>query len=205
MATDPFPQRLPTLDRLGVTDPFNVSSFEIATEWLHTFSAAIAQNDTSAVSDLFLKDGFWKDVIALTWDLRTFEGRKDIKKLLDACFIATGLNELCLLQEPLKEPVLQKVCDDLVWLRFCFGFRTKHGKGTAVVYLVPLPDSKWKAYSMLTCLDSLTDFPHKVGPLRNDCIGLEENQREETEFESFFSSDSLIVCSPFFLFFVLSY
>ncbi|KAG2073998.1 FAD/NAD(P)-binding domain-containing protein [Suillus decipiens] len=187
MATDPFPQRLPTLDRLGVTDPFNVSSSEIATEWLNAFSAAIAQNDTSAVSNLFLEDGFWKDVIALTWDLRTFEGRKDIKKLLDARLIATGLNELCLLQEPLKEPVLQKVYDDLVWLRFCFGFRTKHGKGTAVVYLVPLPDSKWKAYSLLTCLDSLTDFPHKLGPLRNSEAehgGWEEKRQKETDFSN---------------------
>ena len=40
--------------------------------------------------------------------------------------------------------------------------KTKHGKGTGVVYLVPLPDSKWKAYPLLTCLDSLTEFPEKV-------------------------------------------
>jgi len=51
---------------------------------------------------------------------------------------------------------------DLAWVRFYFGFTTKHGKGTGVVYLVPLPDSKWKAYSLLTCLDSLTEFPEKV-------------------------------------------
>ncbi|KAG2073996.1 FAD/NAD(P)-binding domain-containing protein [Suillus decipiens] len=184
MVINTFSQRLPTLDRLGVTDPFNVSSSEVATEWLNAFSAAISQNDTAAVVDLFLDDGFWKDVIALTWDLRTFEGRKDIKRLLDARLAATGLHELCLSQESLKEPVLQKVYDDLVWLRFCFGFSTKHGKGTAVVYLVPLPDSKWKAYSLLTCLDSLTDFPQKVGPLRNGRSGSEEKRREETEFSN---------------------
>ncbi|KAG2364044.1 hypothetical protein BDR07DRAFT_1280627 [Suillus spraguei] len=182
MATDPFPQRLPTLDRLGVTDPSDVSSSEVATEWLDVFSAAITQSDAAAILDLFLEDGFWKDVIALTWDLRTFEGRKDIRRLLDARLIATGLHELCLLQEPLKKPVLQKVYEDLVWLRFCFGFSTKHGKGTAVVYLVPLPGSKWKAYSLLTCLDLLTDFPHKISPLRNDRSSLEEERREEIEF-----------------------
>ncbi|KAG1897597.1 uncharacterized protein F5891DRAFT_957094 [Suillus fuscotomentosus] len=185
MATDSFPQRLPTLDRLGVTDPSNVSSSGVATEWLNTFSAAITQSDTAAVVDLFLEDGFWKDVIALTWDFRTFEGRKDIKKLLDAHLVATGLDELRLLQEPLNEPVLQKVYHDFVWLRFCFGFTTKHGKGTAVVYLVPLPDSKWKAYTLLTCLNSLTNFPQKLGPLRNreaDHGSWEEKRRQETEF-----------------------
>ena len=40
--------------------------------------------------------------------------------------------------------------------------KTKHGKGTGVVYLVPLPDSKWMAYPLLTCLDSLTELPEKV-------------------------------------------
>jgi len=40
--------------------------------------------------------------------------------------------------------------------------KIKHGKGTGVVYLVPLPDLKWKAYPLLTCLDSLTEFPEKV-------------------------------------------
>jgi len=33
-------------------------------------------------------------VIALTWDLRTFEGMKDIKKLLDARLAATDLREI---------------------------------------------------------------------------------------------------------------
>lgn len=162
MATDPFPQQLPTLDRLGVTDLSNVSPSEAATEWLSVFSAAITQNDVEAVVDLFLEDGFWKDVIALTWDLRTFEGKKDIKKLLDARLAATDLHEIHLSEEPFREPVLQKVFPDLAWVRFCFVFTTKHGKGTGVVYLVPLPDSKWKAYSLLTCLDVLTDFPEKV-------------------------------------------
>ncbi|KAG1735979.1 hypothetical protein EDB19DRAFT_1830067 [Suillus lakei] len=187
MATDPFPQRLPTLDRLGVTDPSNVSPSEVATEWLNAFSAAIAQSDTAAVTDLFLEDGFWKDVIALTWDFRTFEGRKDIKKLLDARLAATGLHELCLLQEPLNEPALQKVYHDFVWLRLCFGLTTKHGKGTGVVYLVPLPGSKWKACTLLTCLNALTDFPQKLGPLKSkeaDHGSWEEKRRQETEFSN---------------------
>ncbi|KAJ8596565.1 FAD/NAD(P)-binding domain-containing protein [Rhizopogon salebrosus TDB-379] len=187
MATDPFPQRLPTLDRLGVTDLSSVSPSEAATGWLSVFSAAITQNDVEAVVDLFLEDGFWKDVIALTWDLRTFEGKKDIKKLLDARLAATGLHEIHLSEEPFREPVLQKVFPDLAWVRFCFVFTTKHGKGTGVVYLVPLPDSKWKAYSLLTCLDVLTDFPEKVGPLRNnkaDHGTWETNRRQEVEFSN---------------------
>ncbi|OAX32563.1 FAD/NAD(P)-binding domain-containing protein [Rhizopogon vinicolor AM-OR11-026] len=187
MATDPFPQQLPTLDKLRVTDLSNVSASEVATEWLDAFSAAITQSDVGAVVDLFLDDGFWKDVIALTWDLRTFEGRNDIAKLLDARLAVTNLREIRLLQEPLREPELRKLFPDFAWVRFCFGFTTMHGKGTGVVYLVPLPDSTWKAYSLLTCLDMLTDFPEKVGSLTNskaDDGTWEENRRQEIEFSS---------------------
>ncbi|OAX33329.1 FAD/NAD(P)-binding domain-containing protein [Rhizopogon vinicolor AM-OR11-026] len=187
MATDPFPQQLPTLDKLGVTDLSNVSPSEVATEWLDAFSAAITQSDVGAVVDLFLEDGFWKDLIALTWDLRTFEGRNDITKLLDARLAVTGLRELQLLEDPLREPVLRKLLPDLALVRFCFGFTTMHGKGTSVVHLAPLPDSTWKAYVLLTCLDALTDFPEKVGPLRNSQTNhgtLEESRHQEIEFSS---------------------
>ncbi|OJA09278.1 hypothetical protein AZE42_01993, partial [Rhizopogon vesiculosus] len=132
MATDPFHQRLPTLDKLGVTDLSNISPPEVASEWLDAFSAAITQSDVGAIVNLFLEDGFWKDVIALTWDLRTFEGRNDITKLLDARLAVTGLREIRLLEEPLREPVLEKLFPDLAWVRFCFEFTTKHGKGTGV-------------------------------------------------------------------------
>ncbi|OJA11571.1 hypothetical protein AZE42_07113 [Rhizopogon vesiculosus] len=156
MASDPFPQRLPTLDRLGVTDLPNVSPSEVASEWLDAFSAAITQSDVGAIVNLFLEDGFWKDVIALTWDLRTFEGRNDITKLLDARLAVTSFREIRLLEEPLCEPELRKLFPDLAWVRFCFGFITMHGKGTGVVYLVPLPDSTWKAYSLGTLARTCT-------------------------------------------------
>ncbi|KAG2364038.1 hypothetical protein BDR07DRAFT_1482899 [Suillus spraguei] len=187
MATEPFPQRLPTLDRLGVTDPSNVSSSEVATEWLSAFSAAITQNNTAAVAGLFLENGFWKDVVALTWDLRTFEGRKDIKRLLDARLTATGLHDLCLLQEPLKEPVLQKVDHDLVWLRFCFGFATKHGKGTRSFISFPFQIQSGRPTCGFTFLHEHLLTMGKLGPLRNSEAehgGWEEKRQQETDFSN---------------------
>jgi hypothetical protein len=43
MATDPFPELsdYPTLDQLGVPNPFNLSPSEAVMEWLKAFSAAI--------------------------------------------------------------------------------------------------------------------------------------------------------------------
>ncbi|KAF8133236.1 hypothetical protein EV363DRAFT_1397474 [Boletus edulis] len=169
MSDDPFPQQLPTLGRLGVGEPTLTSATEVAevaTAWFNTFSSAVASYDIAAILDLFLDDGFWKDTLALTWDFRTIEGRDAIKNLLDHRLAPTGFVDLRLSQEPFLAPRLLKLFPDLVLLRLSFEFGTKVGRGTAVCHLVPVPGSRWKAYSLYTCLQSLNDFPEQIGPLR---------------------------------------
>ncbi|KIJ18436.1 hypothetical protein PAXINDRAFT_167040, partial [Paxillus involutus ATCC 200175] len=184
MSNDPFPQQLPTLQRLGVDDPADVSAVDAATAWFEAFSSAVASSDIEGILDLFLDDGFWKDILALTWDLRTIEGRDAIKNLLDNRLVPTGLVDLRLNHEALRAPEIQRLFPDLVLLRLCFEFGTKVGKGTAVCYLVPIPGSKWKAYSLFTCLESLNDFPEQIGPLRKRTTEhgtWEERRRQEVE------------------------
>jgi cation diffusion facilitator CzcD-associated flavoprotein CzcO len=161
-----------------------VSATDVATAWFEAFSSAVTSSDIAAILDLFLDDGFWKDILALTWDIRTIEGRDAIKNLLDHRLAPTGLRDLRLSHEPLRAPELQQIVPNLVLLRLCFAFETKVGKGTAVCYLAPAPGSKWKAYSLFTCLESLNDFPEQIGPLRKRTIEhgtWEEKRRQEVE------------------------
>lgn len=162
MSNDPYPQHLPTLERLGVDEPIVTSATEVATAWFDAFSSAVASSDIAAIIDLFLVDGFWKDTLALTWDFRTIEGRDAIKNLLDHRLAPTGLVDLRLSHEPLRAPEIQKIFPDLFLLRLTFDFQTKVGKGTGVCYLAPVPGAKWKAYTLYTCLHSLNDFPELV-------------------------------------------
>ncbi|KAH7889081.1 hypothetical protein F5I97DRAFT_2006620 [Phlebopus sp. FC_14] len=185
MSADPFPQQLPTLHRLGVDDPTGISPTEVASVWFDAFSNAIASSDVVAVLDLFLDDGFWKDVLALTWDFRTLEGRDAIKNLLDHRLYPTGLSDLRLCRDHLREPELQKMFPDLVLLRLCFEFGTRVGKGVAVCYLAPVPSSTWKAYTICTCLESLSEFPEQIGHLRKQTGEhgtWDEKRRQETDF-----------------------
>ncbi|KIK79465.1 hypothetical protein PAXRUDRAFT_161238 [Paxillus rubicundulus Ve08.2h10] len=184
MSSDPFPQQLPTLQRLGVDDPTDVSAADVAIAWFEVFSSAVASSDIAGILDLFLDDGFWKDILALTWDLRTIEGRDGIKNLLENRLVPTGLVNLRLNDEDLHAPEIQRLFPDLVLLRLCFEFGTKVGKGTAVCYLVPIPGSKWKAYSLFTCLESLNDFPEQVSSLPRSIVEhgtWEEERRQEKE------------------------
>jgi putative flavoprotein involved in K+ transport len=51
--------------------------------WLSEFSDALASNDTTEAAALFTGDCFWRDLIAFTWNIRTFEGREEITEMLD--------------------------------------------------------------------------------------------------------------------------
>lgn len=153
---------LPTLERLGVDAPSDVSVEQVATRWFAAFSAAARENDVTAITALFTDDGNWKDILALTWDLRTLVGKDAITRMLHARLAPSAMTDLRLLHDALKEPTLQRPWPDLVFLRLYFGFRTKVGQGTGIAYLVPLPRGDWKAYSLFTCLENLSEFPEKV-------------------------------------------
>jgi hypothetical protein len=52
----------------------------LAQEWLDSFARALASGDESAIERLFLPNGYWRDILALHWDLRTFTGCANIAK-----------------------------------------------------------------------------------------------------------------------------
>ncbi|KAI6096035.1 hypothetical protein EDD16DRAFT_1698444 [Pisolithus croceorrhizus] len=127
------PFDIPTLEDLGVNPTVleELSPVVEANKWLSEFSASVRDRATGSITDLFHQFGFWKDILALTWNFRTIRG-------------------LCLAEDSL-----------LVFLRLCFEFETKQGQGKAIAFLVPTPDTQWKAWSLLTRLESLKGFPER--------------------------------------------
>jgi putative flavoprotein involved in K+ transport len=53
-----------------------------ATAWLATFAEALAAADSAAAAALFAEDCYWRDLIAFTWNIATFEGRGEITAML---------------------------------------------------------------------------------------------------------------------------
>ena len=51
---------------------------------LETFEAALKSGDTAAAVALFQPDGYWRDLVAFTWHIKTMEGREQIAAMLDA-------------------------------------------------------------------------------------------------------------------------
>ena len=51
-------------------------------EWLAAFNAALEAEDAAAAAELFATDGFHRDLVALTWNITTAEGRDEIETML---------------------------------------------------------------------------------------------------------------------------
>ena len=65
---------------LDKTDDIAVS----AESWLAQFEAALSDGDDAALKSLFLVESYWRDVLALSWNLQTLNGTDAILRELPA-------------------------------------------------------------------------------------------------------------------------
>lgn len=182
------PAPLPTLDRLGVP-PTSISpdldAKKIAHDWLDALSKAISEGKIDIiVNDLLLPDAFWRDMLALTWDLRTFSGKDKIRTFLTDRLALSKLHDFKMRDDYTG---LQQPYPDLLWISLMFDFENDVGGATGIARLVPTTaNGDWKAHVVFTNLDSLRDFPEKLGPLRDfqPSHGVwEDERRRQTSFE----------------------
>jgi len=52
--------------------------------WLAQFENALADGNSAVATAMFLPDGYWRDLVAFTWNIKTSEGAADIRAMLDA-------------------------------------------------------------------------------------------------------------------------
>jgi len=157
---------LPTLAKLNAQLPDNINPSEVAAQWLEAFSKAVASDDIDAVVALFLDDGLWRDMLALTWTFRTIHGASRIRKLLGARLVATKVTSIHLSTRKDKEPSLFSV-PGLAWVQAFFDFETAVGVCSGIFRVVPTADAQWKAHVMYTNMEFLRGKPFKIGHLRD--------------------------------------
>src|SRR4051812_45555126 len=55
----------------------------IFARWLEAFGRALAARNGRQASELFQPDGYWKDILAFSWEHRYFSGRAEIAHAFD--------------------------------------------------------------------------------------------------------------------------
>ena len=181
MQAHPITPSLPTFDKLGVRPPTDVDAEKIGRAWTEQFAQFVSSKDVQGILSIIQPDGWWRDLFALTWDLRTFHGPEKIAKFLEDRLDVQGLTNVEFNQAQFQQPF-----PDMAWIVTQFDFETKIAKGRGLARLVPNKDGHWRAIVVSTNLEDLKDYPEAIGPHRNPLPnhGKWADQRlRETAFE----------------------
>ena len=120
--------------------------------WLHSFAKALANRDIAGATLMFEPECFWRDLVSLTWTLKTFEGRDEVKAMLSATLTAA---------KPSAFLQLGPAAEANGAIEAWFGFETAVGRGTGHLRL-----RKGKCWTLLTTLQELKGFEEKAGRAR---------------------------------------
>ncbi|WP_210493249.1 NAD(P)/FAD-dependent oxidoreductase [Patulibacter sp. SYSU D01012] len=148
-----------------LTRPEARTAAEQVQDWLDAFNAALEREDAAAAADLFLTTCFWRDLVALTWNLKTVEGREGVTDLLDAT-LATARPRGFRTTEPPAE------ADGVTEAWIAFETATGRGKGH-----LRLKDGR--AWTLLTTLQELKGHEEPRGERRP--MGAEHGARRDRE------------------------
>ncbi|KAF8143648.1 hypothetical protein K438DRAFT_1911041 [Mycena galopus ATCC 62051] len=169
---------LPTLDRLNATIPSDLDVPKVATTWLASFASFIEAGNVDGVVGLFIQESHWRDMLALTWDFRTFHGVSDIHKFLSAR-LSTSKPTNFRVKE--GSPALLCPYPDLAWINIMFDFETDVGLASGV------------AHCMFTNLEDLKGFPEQIGSLRNFAPNHGKWAREREQAMSFQDENPVVI------------
>lgn len=173
---------LPTTDQLGI-EIDRVDASLVAAAWFNAFSEFVEAKDISEIASLFLDKGLWRDILALTWNHRTFENLSRVTQFLADVLPGAGLSALHLHENQIN---FERLAPDLAWITGMFSFETNFGIGTGVFRIVPTSSGAWKAYTLFTLLEEIKGHPERLGALRNptpDHGMWTEKRRREVNFE----------------------
>ena len=147
---------------LGGTDTIAT----IADDWLAQFERALAEPDDVLLETLFHPDSHWRDVLALTWHIRTVNGSDAILRELKAH--VGRANPTGFRTDPRRTAPRRVTRAGTSAIEAIFRFETAEGRGSGVLRLIPDAGDgdTLKAWTLLTALDELKGFEEQVGKSR---------------------------------------
>ncbi len=137
-----------------------------AQDWLARLETALAAGDKAALARLFVADGYWRDVLALTWRIETIAGAKQIAPALGAH--AARARPTAFELAPGRAAPRRVTRAGTEAIEAIFRFETAEGRGSGVVRLMPdLADGGTpKAWTLLTALDEIKGHEERLGKSR---------------------------------------
>jgi Pyridine nucleotide-disulphide oxidoreductase len=136
-----------------------------AGRWLAEFEEALA-HPGGLLEKLFHRDSYWRDVLALTWRIKTMRGLDTIRDELRAH--AGRVEPRVFGTDPERTAPRGVTRAGTDAIEAIFRFETTQGRGIGVLRLTPDANdgNRLKAWTLLTVLDELKGFEKRIGRLR---------------------------------------
>ena len=133
------------------------SAEALARDWLGAFNAALAVNAPEALSGLFLDDCHWRDIVALTWTIRTVSGREAVVEALTQGVRSAGARTFAVAENRLAPRFVERAGRRVV--EVIVSFALEAGRGEGVLRLARDASGGWRAWTLMTALDTLDAAP----------------------------------------------
>lgn len=134
----------------------------LAREWVRAFDTALCDGSPGLLDSVLESDASWRDIVAITWDIRSVQGREPLRQLARRCAATVTPGSWRISERRAPEFVVRggrKVVEALI------DFETADGQGEGVVRLVPHGDGA-RAYTVMTALRGLKARPERIGENR---------------------------------------
>lgn len=143
-----------------------------AAEWLAELARALQTQDIARATALFATECYWRDLISLTWNIRTMEGRDAIADMLCAVLASAKPDQFQLLGNAGRR-------DGVIEAWFTFETALARGKGH-----LRLKDGL--GFTILTTMTELKGHEEHTGPTRDKGVihGARKNRKTWSEVRS---------------------
>jgi putative flavoprotein involved in K+ transport len=137
-----------------------------AGHWLAQFDAALSDADDGALKHLFLADSYWRDVLAFSWTLQTWNGADAI--LAELKTLAPRAKPTNFQVDPDRAAPRRVTRAGINSIEAIFKFETALGRGHGILRLIPDANdgNRPKAWTLLTALEELSGFEEQQGATR---------------------------------------
>ena len=133
-----------------------------AQAWLKRLDDALQRRDVDAALELFGDDSYWRDFVAFTWNLKTLEGKADIRRMLEATLDRVQPAKWALAEDATGSTAAGGSVE--AWITFETGAARGYGH-------LRLRDGK--CWTLLTTMQELKGFEEKKGPRRDQGVAHE--------------------------------
>lgn len=134
--------------------------------WLTEFERALGSSDGSAFRLLFHPESYWRDALALSWNLQTVNGADAIVQELAVLAARSAPSGFKI--DPERAPPRRVKRAGTETIEAIFKFETAQGRGHGMIRLIPdaADNNRLKAWTLFTALEELKGFEETIGSAR---------------------------------------